>query len=133
MTAILIVLASGLSWWLAPAPRAPRAPRASDEAWILPAMPPRDTGKLLAAITAANPWGAAIPVAATAALNDPDWRFLGVTVNGPERFVVIKIEGSPVQTLKEGDQLPGGAKIQTIYIDHLCLLINGKKRKLDIS
>ena len=133
ITAVLMTLAFGLSWWLAPGPRQPVPARGHDEAWILPAARSNDTTKPLAAIVAANLWGAAVPATGGTALIDPEWRFLGVTVNGRERFVLIKIEGQSVQTLKEGDQLPGGAKIITIEVDHLCLVINGKKRKLDIS
>lgn len=133
LTAVLMMLASGLSWWLAPYPPPPLPALGREEVWILPAAPPSNTGKLVAAIVAANPWGAAVPATVGASLIDPEWRFLGVTVNGQERFVMIKIEGHPVQTLKEGDLLPGGAKILRISIDHLCLLINAKKRKLDIS
>ena len=132
LTALLIMLASGLSWWLAPGPQAPTPPQRRDESWILPVVTRSSPEKSVAEIGAANLWGAAVPTAAVAALNDPEWRFSGVTVNGQEKLVLITIEGLAMQTLKAGDPLPGGAKILRINEDHLCLLIKGKKRKLDL-
>jgi len=135
LTALLITLAAGLSWWLAPGPQAPLPAQSRDESWMLPAVSRSTTGKSVeksvAAIAAANLWGA-VQTPAVESLNDPEWRFSGVTVNGQEKLVMITIKGQPVQTLKAGDQLPGGAKILQINDDHLCLLIKGKKRKLDL-
>ena len=79
--------------------------------------------------------GAGAPAAAgqsEVVQNDPDWRFDGVTVNGAERRVLVRVAGQAATALKEGDALPGGAKILHIHDDSLCLLINGKKRNLDI-
>jgi len=131
LTALLLMLASGLSWWLAPSPQAPLPAQSHDESWILPVVSRSNPEKSVAAIGAANLWGA-VQTAAEGSLNDPEWRFSGVTVIGQEKLLMITIEGQPTQTLKAGDPLPGGAKILEIYDDHLHLLIQGKKRKLDL-
>ena len=127
LTALLLILAAALSWWLAPGPQAPPPPQSRDETWTLPATSRSSPDKQVAA----NLWGT-VQAAAEVPVNEADWRFSGVTVNGQEKAVMITIEGQPVQTLKAGDQLPGGAKILKINDDHLCLLIKGKKRKLDL-
>jgi hypothetical protein len=132
LTALLIMLASALSWWLAPSPQAPPPAQSRDESWILPVVSRSNAEKSVAATVAANLWGGAVQTAVEAPLIDPEWRFSGVTANGQEKSVMISVEGLALQTLKAGDQLPGGAKILKINDDHLCLLIKGKKRKLDL-
>ncbi len=136
LTALLVILASGLSWWFAPGPQALRPVQSRDESWTLPVASNNHTQKSAeksaAAIVAGNLWGAAVPAAAEAPLIEPEWRFSGVTTRGQEKLVMITIQGQTMQSLKAGDQLPGGAKILEINADHLCLLIKGKKRKLDL-
>lgn len=135
LTAALLLLAAVLSWWLAPSPQAPTPSRTQDTSWRLPARASGHAAKSaeasVATIAAANLWGT-VPAASTEALIAPDWRFSGVAVNGQEKLVMIMVAGQTMKTLKAGDQLPGGAKILKINDDHLCLLINGKKRKLDV-
>ena len=133
LTVLLLAAAAGVSWWLAPAP--PPAPRAHAEAdpWTLPVVAPRKPEKFAASISGANLWGAVqAATQAQASLNEPEWRFAGVAVNGSEKFVMVSIENQPVQLLKAGDLLPGGARIAGVNDDHLCLSINGRKRKLDL-
>lgn len=136
LTALLMMLASGLSWWLAPGPQAPPPAQGRADSWILPVVSrstvERSAEKSVAAIGAANLWGAAVQAVAAVVLIEPEWRFSGVTISEQEKLVMITIQGQPLQTLKAGDELPGGAKILKINDDHLCLLIKGKKRKLDI-
>ncbi len=130
-TALLMMFAAGVSWWLAPDPKPRPRAQASEESWKLPAVSRSDPERAIAAIVAANLWGS-VQTSAEASLNDPDWRFSGVTVSGQETLVMVAIDGQPMRTLKAGDELPGGAKILKINNDHLCLLINGKRRKLDL-
>jgi hypothetical protein len=131
-----MMLAAGLSWWFAPGPQTRLQAQSREESWILPvasrANAEKSAEKSVASIAAANLWGATAKMAAEVPLIDPEWRFSGVTARGKEKLVMITIEGQPLQTLKEGDQLPGGAKILQINNDHLCLLIKGKRRKLDL-
>lgn len=135
LTTLMLMLASGLSWWLAPGPQTSHTVQRHDESWVLPVASSSHTEKSaeksVAGIVAANLWGA-VQKAAEESLIAPEWRFYGVVVNGQEKLVMIAIEGQPPQSLKVADQLPGGAKILKINDDHLCLLIKGKKRKLDI-
>ncbi len=136
LTSLLMMLASGLSWWLAPGPQAHVPVQGRADSWTLPVVSrstvEKSTQKSVAAISTANLWGAAVKAVAEVVLIEPEWRFSGVTVSGQERLVMITIQGQPLQTLKAGDQLPGGAKILKINDDHLCLLIKGRQRKLDI-
>ena len=137
---LLAALLALVVWWSLPAPKPPRQAPALDEEWALPTLQMRNPEKSLSTLTVIAPWGktAVAPGAAGAAgqpvevLNDPEWRFEGVTVHGDQRLVLIRVAGQPVASLKEGDSLPGGAKIVHIHEDSLCLLINGKKRNLDI-
>lgn len=138
MAALLAALAAVAMWWLVPAPTPPRQAPSRDEAWALPTLRPSNPEKSLNTLVVVSPWGKAAADAATAAgqpdevQNDPDWRFDGVTVHGAERRVLVRVAGQPATALKEGDALPGGAKILHIHDDYLCLLIKGKKRNLDI-
>lgn len=131
LTALLMMLASSLSWWLAPGPQSSLPAQSRNESWILPVVTQGNPEKAVATIVAANLWGAAVQLPPEVLMIDPEWRFSGVTVNGDQKLVMITIEGQAMQTLKAGDQLPGGAKILKINDDHLCLSIKGKKRKLD--
>ena len=131
ITALLLVAAAGISWWLVPGPQPlPKAQNQAD-AWALPTLPPQKPERFVAAIDGANLWGA-VQAGAQTSLNDPEWRVAGVAVSGAEKLVVVSIENQPLQTLKSGDTLPGGARILAVSDDHLCLLINGKKRRLDL-
>ncbi len=135
LTALLLTLAAGLSWWLAPGPPAWQLPQGQEATATRPAKAPsrveKSTDKSVAAIVAANLWGT-VQSAAAESLIAPEWRFSGIAVNGQEKLVMITIEGQPAQVLKVRDQLPGGATILRIDDDHLCLLVKGKKRKLDL-
>lgn len=135
LTIALLILASAVSWWFAPGPQAPRTAQRQNESWALPAASSgpaeQSAEKSVAAIIAANLWGT-VQAAVEQSLIAPEWRISGVAVNGQENLVMIAVEGQPLQTLKAGDLLPGGAKILKINNDHLCLLIKGKNRKLDI-
>ena len=130
-TAAFVVVIAGMSWWLTPVPQAVVETRSSVDTWNLPASARGNPEKAVASITQANLWGT-VATATQAPLNEPEWRFAGVAVNGSEKTVIISAENQPLQMLRIGDQLPGGAKILRINEDHLCLSINGKKRKLDL-
>jgi hypothetical protein len=131
LTVLLIAVAAGVSWWLAPAPQPAPKTQTGADAWSLPGITPQKPEKFVATISGTNLWGT-IEAATQAPLNEPEWRFAGVTVNGSEKFVMVSIENQPPQLLKAGDLLPGGATIVRINEDHLCLSIRGKIRKLDL-
>lgn len=135
LSVLFITVVAGVSWWLAPAPQpAPQPaskPQDEADAWTLPAITPQKPEKFVASINDANLWGA-VEAAKQGPLNEPEWRFAGVTVNGSEKFVMVSVENQPLQLLKIGDPLPGGARILSVNDDHLCLSINGKSRKLDL-
>lgn len=134
--ALLAVLLAAIGIWfqvIEPQPVKSRTGQTDD--WVLPVIVRQPGDKSLAVIAANKLWGdtgSANP-AATASLNEPEWRFSGITQSGGEKMLLITQDGKLLDTpLKIGDHLPGGAKILAIYDDHLCVLIDGKKRKLGI-
>ena len=128
----LLVAAGAVEWRLAPAPPALRAPPRSTEPWVLPHAPSARPEQAMAILGKSSLWGKLPAAEAGKSANDPEWHFLGIATNGPERFVLIKMEGQPEQRLTINDKLPGGSKILKIEADTLCILINGKKRRLGI-
>lgn len=98
----------------------------------MPQLPKARPEKAAEILDKISPWGKLPAPGEQPSLNDPEWRFLGIVARGSERYVLIKIENQPELQLKVGDKLPGGSQILKIEDDSLCLLINGKKRKIGI-
>ncbi len=131
-TVALIVVLSLIAWWLVPAPAPAKVtPATLADRWELPSFTLSATARAASGVDTATLWGT-VQAVADIPLNDPEWHFSGVTQNGQEKSVMISVAGQPLQTLKAGEYLPGGAKILRVDDDHLSLLINGKKRKLDL-
>ena len=128
---LLILIGIG-AWRYAPAPPEPKLLRTATEPWVLYQEPKLDIEKEQAILLKSNLWAKLPEVEAEKPRIDPAWRFLGIVTNGPEHFVLIKIDGQPEQRLAINDKLPGGSKIIKIENDKLCVLINGKKRTLEI-
>lgn len=130
---LLLVLgvAAGWIWKALPEPRVPGSAAIKAEQWELPAEAEADLKKSADAITGRNLWGT-VAAAKEVSLNDPEWRFAGVFRNGEEYYVLISIDKKPAEIRKIGDTLPGGSKILEISEDNLCVLVNGKRRKLEI-
>ncbi len=101
--------------------------------WLLPTLPAAQTAKAMEILGKKSLWGKLPEAEAAKPLNDPEWRFLGFVTSGPERFLLIKVDGQPEQRLNINDKLPGGSKILAIENDRICLLVNGKKRSLGIT
>lgn len=132
LTLMLIALSVGAAWWLVPEPQNASKTVPATDTWTLPVLATKQPDKNIAAINTANLWGSTVQAEVGAPLNEPEWRFAGLTVSGAEKRILISTNNLPPQPLKVGDSLPGGAKILEINDDHLCLLIRGKHRKLDI-
>ena len=128
----LLATAGVAEWLLAPAPPAPRALHRSAEPWALPQSYMAQTEQARAILDKTALWGKLPAVEAAKPSGDPEWHFLGIATNGKERYVLIKVDGQPEQRLTINDKLPGGSKILKIENDSLCILIDGKKRRLDI-
>jgi hypothetical protein len=129
---LLPVFIGGIVWLSAPAPPPPKQLRLATEQWTLPPAPKAQAGKAVEILNKNSLWGKLPEVAGAKPLTDPAWRFLGIVTSGPERFVLIKIEGLPEKSLRINDSLPGGSKILAIENDKICILIEGKKRSLGI-
>ncbi len=134
---ILAAVMLGLLTWImarsVPHAPVPQPPTDAPQAWVLPSAWRADPQKALAVIVQKNLWGTKV-AAAAAAQNpeDQEWRFVGVARRGSDQYVLIAFGKKAPETLKAGDLLPGGAKILRVAADHLCILIDGKKRKLGI-
>lgn len=111
----------------------PRTLRVQEDDWRLPDRSKLDTAVLMATIERDKLWGSQGAVASLAEekpLTAPNWRIVGSVSAGAESYAMLAMDGEPIQQLKAGDKLPGGAKILNIVADRICILLNGKKRVL---
>ncbi|HXA47485.1 MAG TPA: type II secretion system protein N, partial [Burkholderiaceae bacterium] len=87
----------------------------------------------VATIEQGNLWGkvggAMIPLDEKP-LTAPNWRIIGVVSAGKESYALVAVDGQPMQQIKVGEKLPGDIKIVNMTADHVCILLNGKKRVL---
>ncbi len=81
-----------------------------------------------------NLWGESVAstVATSEPLNSPDWNIIGVANTGVKAYILLSFNNQPDKLieLKQGDSLPGGAKILAIEQDKIRILLNGKSRQL---
>lgn len=123
----------GLAAILAPAPSAIQPNTDEVAGFELPAeVTPRNYETKLAKLDERNLWGNVRSLSEPQVLTDPKWWLSGTGGVDKERFVIMEREGSQPEFLKVGDNLPGKAKILEIQQDALCILIEGKKRKLPV-
>jgi hypothetical protein len=111
---------------------APHTLNAQDDDWHLSGRSKPDTKALIGTIERGQLWGATgmpAPVAEKP-LTAPDWRIVGIVSAGAESYAMLEVDGQPLQQIKTGANLPGGAKIVNMSADHICILLNGKKRML---
>lgn len=115
------------------------------ETITLPARSTSDPARLVASLEAIDLWGlgraayqrkaSGISAGATAEAQAPApvrWRLTGTYSRGAEAFVLVSLDGRPAEPLRVGDSLPGGARILEIGQDRICILINGRKRALEV-
>lgn len=110
----------------------PRTLRAQDEEWRLPDRSKPDTAVLVATIEGDKLWGTVPGMAPMdeKPLTAPNWRIVGVVMAGAEKYAMLAVDGQPLQQIKAGEKLPGGATIVDMTADRVCILLNGKKRVL---
>lgn len=124
--------------WLPPLP-AFKAPPVAAQPWQLPATRQQDPTAAVAQLRERNLWGEPAAVtAATAAdkpLTPPDWKIAAVIQNGSTNQIVISFNDNPanLQTLKVGDQLPGGTPILRIAPNWVLVSIHGKPYMLAVG
>lgn len=123
--ATLALITAIVCWFAVAEPSAPAAVAPAAETWALPKLPENQSRKSLDAINARNLWGI---VAANAAPKEPVWTIQGIARSGNERFVLMSIEGKPVEILKAGDLLPDGTKIVQIDDDRFLVETADKKK-----
>jgi hypothetical protein len=124
LLAALILIAATSCWFGVPEPTVPRPLKAVSEPWDLPKLAERETKKSLDAITARNLWG----VVAANAPKEPEWRVSGIARSGADRFILLALDGKPVEILKVGDAMPDGAKIVQIEADRFFVMTADKKK-----
>ena len=118
----------------------PTSPPAASE-WKPPELPAGAFQKHARAVAAKGLWGTAAPppgapgagAAEKAPLTPPDWRIIGMAINGPTRVVYVQVGKEPFMELSVGDKLPGGAEIKGIEPGRLLLLVDGKRRVLALD
>jgi hypothetical protein len=121
-TLALIVAIS--CWFAVTEPSAAHGSTPAAAAWALPKLPENQGRKSLDAINARNLWG----VAAANAPKEPNWNIQGIGRTGVDRFVLMALEGKPVEILKVGDLLPDGTKIVQIENDRFLVETSDKKK-----
>lgn len=116
-----------------------RALKQAEDHWAMPQPISVGADEALSVINQRRLWGSAPggpgaagkPAAEEKPLTPPDWRIVGVFVEGQQRGVLVATEGQPLPaTLRIGDALPGGAKIVDIGNERICLLLNGRRVSL---
>jgi hypothetical protein len=118
----------------------PKGPPVAPE-WKVPELPAGAFQKSARAVAAKGLWGTAAPppgapgagVVEKAPLTPPDWRIIGMAINGPTRVVFVQVGKEPFMELSIGDKLPGGAEIKGIEPGRLLLLVDGKRRVLALD
>lgn len=134
---VLLAVAFGLGWLVAPAPDAdPSLVQARKEGWTLPDLPQRPDQAGRAIGLAGSPifepetalMAAAVADAAAKA-EDRRWRVAGVFGRGQERKVLISFvaAGKAPLRLAVGDKVPSGERITQIH-DGEVLVRVGKKQ-----
>ena len=121
-TLLAVLAGATLFWFGSPQPASPRKTQLQAESWEIPTMASRNGDKLGEAIAARNLWGS------TAVAKAPEWSVTGIIKNGKERYIMVSLEGRPVETLKVGDTLPDGAKIIRIEDAQFFILTEDKKK-----
>jgi len=134
---IALIFSVTVAWMLfhPPSLPAPHALRAQDEDWQLTGRSKPDADSLIQTIDEYKLWGASASAPGAGAVEEksltpPNWRISGILSVGAEHYVLLAVEDQPIQQIKTGETLPGGAKILNIAADRICILLNGKKRIL---
>lgn len=122
--ATLVIVAAVICWFGAPVPALPQTQPQVVEPWNLPKAAEHDSKKSIDAINARNLWGAVVADAP----KKPEWHVLGIARSGADRFILLTIDGKPVEMLKVGDTLPDGAKIVQIENDRFFVMTPDKKK-----
>jgi hypothetical protein len=109
------------------------------EDWKPSTLPKHEIDDALKALADRSPWvpdAQAVLAHAVEAnnkpLTPPNWKIMGVVKQASGDFILLNIVGQPTTQVRVGETLPGGARILAIEQDHVCLLLNGKRRSLRI-
>jgi hypothetical protein len=129
---ILILAAIAFWQWQQPLVHKPMPTLVDKDDWRLPTEPTEDLAEARAQMEEHNLWGDSRPPQQLKPLTPPNWRITGVYAAGNERFVLLNIEQQPLQQLKQGERLPGGAKILKIDAEQITIALNGKTRQLKV-
>ncbi|WP_457445557.1 hypothetical protein [Roseateles sp. P5_E4] len=134
---VLLAVALGLGWLIAPAPDAdPAVIQARKESWRLPDLPQRPDQASRAMALAASPIFepeaavlAAAAADAAAKAEDKRWRVAGVFGRGQERKVLISFvaAGKAPLRLAVGDKVPSGERITQIHDGEVLIRVGNKQ------
>jgi hypothetical protein len=134
---ILVAVAFGLGWLLAPAPQADEPlVQTRKGSWQLPDLPQRPDHASRAMSLAASPifepeaaLMAAAAADAAAKAEDRRWRVAGVFGRGQERKVLISFvaAGKAPLRLAVGDKVPSGERITQIHDGEVLIRVGNKQ------
>jgi hypothetical protein len=109
----------------------------TQDRWALTDWRPFKAGTLRDEVIAAEIWAESpdkkvkAPVAQVVQVV-PLWRFVGTVENGGDRLAMIEVDGLRVRRMAVGDELPNGARIQTVEVGALTYADNGENRTLKL-
>jgi hypothetical protein len=132
--AVLLLALLLLLLWPSSLPSA-RAYKAQADHWQLPSPATVDSDTALSVIQQRRLWAGTAtpgsPVAGVAPVEEkpltpPDWRIAGIYSEGHRLAVLVLTDDQPLpQTLRVGDQFPGGAKILAIGSERVTVSVQG--------
>ncbi len=115
-----------------PKPNSPLAPRASGETvpWSIPEARANPANVKVPVALPEGLFGSFVTPTATAVDNTPKtWKIVGVVRQPKEPFALLSFDGREPEVRKLGDLLPGGSTLAAVGTDHICVYIDGDKRK----
>jgi Tfp pilus assembly protein PilP len=132
LAAIAIIgLLAGLRQVLAPIPA-----DLTQDRWALPAWQPYRAGALRDEVLAAEIWtetpGQKKAAQPQAQVQVPLWRFVGTVEAGAERLALVEIDGTRLQRIGVGQELPNGARIQAVGVGELTYAESGSDHVLKL-
>jgi hypothetical protein len=121
---------------LAPSPQRKASTDArSDDGWLVPRLPIQtaNSQSIVSGLLQSKLWGGAAEAPPTVDEKNSRWRVAGITGRPAERYAIIQFGDDRVQQLRAGDKLPDGTLISEVRERGICILLEGKKRKLPLD
>ena len=130
LLALLVLLASGGAFWLAPGPADDtEATQHGENPWALPTLPPREAPEQAhQRLQQLQPWGKS-GATAMAGSTATGWRLRGVVRLEGQRYALVEV-GGKVRRYGVGEALPLGEKLLSVQADRIEIEIPTAERRL---